>query len=353
MKYILIFFGILFLIQNNSGQVPANDNNWAIEFADNFDSASLFDTFYTSRAYSQSTGIKCNETSCIQELQSYQRDNITYENGILKLTAKKETIFESVDPYLGDNVIMADGLPNKRWFDYTSGAIMTRFREPYGYFEIRARMPKGRGFWPAFWLHYFDGCDKGKEIDIFEPNGRDSETCDIYGVNMHFAYTEGNSCINGSSTANAENLPDLSLTFHKFAVEWAPGKIYYYCDDKLVRYLKHQYVPETAMYIIANLAIDPWTEPDYPTFQSKSFEIDYIKYYQLKKDCIDPVTSTEGDNFNFISFDYKVKKSFSIKNSTVPSLPKVTLRATDFIEFTTNFEVPIGSEFNAVTIPCY
>lgn len=268
------------------------------------------------------------------------------------MTAKKDSVYERVIPWVADDSILRDGVSNKRWFQYTSGEIVTKEKRLYGYFEISCKMPKGRGFWPAFWMYYNPGCDKGKEIDIFELDGEDSETADIFRTNMHYSYMD-DTCINGDMSETTEDFPDMSIGFHKFAIEWAPGKVLYYFDDKLVRYLEHQFVPETEMPMIANLAIHPWAPPNYETFQSKSLEIDYIKYYQLKKDCTYPVTSTEGDNFNFITFDYKVKKSFSLKNSTVPALAKVTLRATDFIEFTTNFEVPIGSEFNAVTIPCY
>ncbi|MCK9562417.1 MAG: glycoside hydrolase family 16 protein [Bacteroidales bacterium] len=351
-KYIsicLLMFNITFIYS----QIPENDDNWQLEFEDEFTIPTLLDTYYSPRVYVNSLIHGDCAVSCTQELQCYQKANIEYQDGILKLVAKKERIYERLNVFEPETAILSDGIQNKRWFDYTSGAIMTHSRESYGYFEIRCKIPKGKGFWPAFWLYHDPGCNKGREIDILELNGEASITANNYGATIHYSYISGTECKGGSSGMQIQNLPDLSLDYHTYSVEWTPSKVLFYLDNKLVRFLNHTYVPSEGMHIIVNLAIDPWYSPNFSNFVSKSLDIDYIKYYKLKMDCGDPITSSEGNNFNFSNFDYKVKKSFSINNSTLIIGSKVTLRATDFIEFTQNFNVPIGAEFNAITVPCH
>jgi hypothetical protein len=60
-----------------------------------------------------------------------------------------------------------------------------------------------------------------------------------------------------------------------------------------------------------------------------------------------------SDYINFATFDYRVKKSITISNSTVQSNQKVTLRATDFITLENDYTVPLGAEFCAMPTPCH
>ena len=82
------------------------------------------------------------------ELETYDPANVTVEDGQLHLHSVK-------------------GYEGGQW--YTSGIVTSLAREKfsYGYFEIRAKIPKGKGIWPAFWLTN----DGSLEIDVFEVLG--------------------------------------------------------------------------------------------------------------------------------------------------------------------------------------
>lgn len=84
-------------------------------------------------------------------------ENIEVEDGILKLIAKNETVYERAVPWMGDDEeLFCDGTSvgtNKRWFNYTSGMIFSKQQFIYGKFEIRCKVPSIKKLWPAFWLY--------------------------------------------------------------------------------------------------------------------------------------------------------------------------------------------------------
>ena len=56
------------------------------------------------------------------------------------------------------------------WQPYLSGALTTynKFKMKYGYVEMRAQLPKGKGLWSAFWLLHQNDNDRRPEIDVVE-----------------------------------------------------------------------------------------------------------------------------------------------------------------------------------------
>ena len=91
------------------------------------------------------------------------------KDGKLILTAKPEIIHARYVDWMGDNDSIFDnkqfkGL-NKRTFTYSAGMIQSRKDFLYGYFEIKFKIPKEKGFWPAFWLY---GGTPNEEIDWME-----------------------------------------------------------------------------------------------------------------------------------------------------------------------------------------
>ncbi len=106
------------------------------------------------------------------DLQGDRRDRsarhpFSIDKGVLSITAA---------PATGD---MAGQIWEKT---YTSGVLTTKtsFSQQYGFFDVRAKLPKGAGMWPAFWLLPADG-SWPPEIDIFEQLSKDPNTLYLTG----------------------------------------------------------------------------------------------------------------------------------------------------------------------------
>lgn len=196
------------------------------------------------------------------ERQNYTTDNHVVKDGVLIITAKKE----------GDK--------------YTSTRITTAGKKEfkYGYFEARAKLPAGKGIWPAFWML---GSNIGKvgwpmagEIDILEYVGREPH---MVFTSLHTKDSHGNT-VNTRKT-NFENIEE---GFHLYAVNWTADKIEFFVDDKPV----YTFVPrdkseevwpfDQPFYFLLNVAVGGdfgGPEVDDSIFPQQ-FIIDYIKVYQ-------------------------------------------------------------------------
>ena len=106
-------------------------------------------------------------------------------------------------------------------------------------------------------------------------------------------------------------------------------------------------------YALNNQTLDENKNPIITGFP-RNMAIDYIKVNKLKCDCDSDALITNNTELN--NYDYKVKKTVIIDGTTnaitLPVDEKVTLRATDSVEITGEFEVPLGSEFEVITHQC-
>jgi beta-glucanase (GH16 family) len=161
---------------------------------------------------------------------------------------------------------------------YTSGCITSELThwQTYGYFEMRARLPRGKGFWPAFWL-LPKRATWPPEVDVFEASGTRPYAIKHGAVEKpRSATTPGGLWI--------EQIIDISDGFHIYGMEWSRDNIVYFIDGKK----SFEYGPHGIhedMYLLANLALgshDPnWIpDPDPTTPFPGLYEIDYIRAYQ-------------------------------------------------------------------------
>jgi beta-glucanase (GH16 family) len=102
-----------------------------------------------------------------EELQLYQPSNLQTGNGLLSITARKETATGPTTPFD----------PTPRTFSYTSGRVESRSHfsasrtTPRVRLSARLKLPGGYGMWPAFWS-YGDAWPTQGEIDIMEGRGQ-------------------------------------------------------------------------------------------------------------------------------------------------------------------------------------
>lgn len=227
------------------------------------------------------------------ELQYYtdRSQNVTVQNGILIITAQKES-------YQGSQ--------------YTSARLTTKglFEQKYGRFEARIWVPGGSGLWPAFWMLGAD-CDqiewpKCGEIDIMEY--RRQEPTSVSG-SVHGPCYSGLTDPQGQITKSYDLVNDrFDDGFHVFGIEWGPDYINYYVDDVLYNQITPDDIELTPadcistlydgtdvtgdwvfnkpFYIIINLAVGgefPGV-PNSDTTFPQSMLIDYVRVYKNKYD---------------------------------------------------------------------
>jgi beta-glucanase (GH16 family) len=176
---------------------------------------------------------------------------------------------------------LADGSFPKRTIDTDSG----KFSQRYGYFEMEAKLPYGRGPWPAFWLWNHSG-STFPEIDIMEAypgGGPASEWSDanlhanIYGTTIWLDSTTRA----GFKMVHPEPPQDLSTTFHKYAVKWEANRIIFYFDGKEV-YRKNARI-NVPMYVLLDLWYGSASNPPdstTPTGKTNAFEINYVRIWR-------------------------------------------------------------------------
>ena len=148
------------------------------------------------------------------------------------------------------------------------------FAFTYGYVEMRALVPSGRGLWPAFWMLPADSESK-PEIDIMEVLGDDPTR--LY-VHVHTIDASGAVKSQGADSIG----PDLTADWHVYGLWWTKDGIAWYLDDAEVWRYSGAGIPSEPMYLVANLAVGgkwPGT-PDPATVFPATYEIDFIRIWQ-------------------------------------------------------------------------
>ncbi len=178
---------------------------------------------------------------------------------------------------------------------YTSGKITTRGNQDFMYGKViaRAKVPEGKGLWPAFWMMpskdgIYGSWPKGGEIDIMEILGNEpNKSYSTIHYGEPHAQQQGEYVLDNGTFADS---------FHEFCVEWEPGEMRFYVDENLLHtvndwFTETPYVsaPEYPapfnqnFYVQLNLAVGgTWPgNPDETTdFENAEFEVDYVRVYQ-------------------------------------------------------------------------
>ena len=219
----------------NPGYVPAN---YKLVWADEFHVDGLPDaTHWAYDTERNRLGWYNNEQ---QYYSAARLENSRVSGGTLRITARLESLSNAAD-WGGQR--------------YTSARLLTRGKAAwtYGYFEVRARLPCGRGTWPAIWTLGTGGLwpDDG-ELDIMEQVG--SNPTRIFGT-VHTQVS------GGTGTGAAVQVPDACTAFHSYQMHWTADEIAMALDGVVYyRYAnprsgKPRWPFDAPQYLLLNLAI--------------------------------------------------------------------------------------------------
>ena len=210
------------------------------------------------------------------ELQYYVTNNVRVRDGVLSIEARREH---------------CTGPEGTR--DYTSSRIRTRFKGDWthGRFDIRAKLPKGKGIWPAIWMlptdERYGGWPNSGEIDIMELLGHEPNK--VHGT-LHYGDVAKGHASQGASHTLAQG--SFSDDFHVFRLDWEPGAMRWYVDDHLYQTQTNWHTRTHAFpapfdqrfHLILNLAVGGnWPgKPDSTTVFPQAMAVDYVRVYRKK-----------------------------------------------------------------------
>jgi beta-glucanase (GH16 family) len=241
----------------------------ALTFADDFDALDLWDGAAGTWESNYWWGAENGATLPNGELQWYidsdyaptqSVDPFDIDSGILTITAARAP--QDIQPLI-------DG------YDYTSGMLTSyrSFAQTYGYFEIRADMPEGKGLWPAFWLLRADG-SWPPELDVVE----------LIGQNPNQLILTTHSNATGSQVTETHKAAVAGIGgFHDFGVLWGPQEIVWYFDGVEVARTATPEDMHDPMYMVVNLAVGGIAgAPAEGLAEPAEMKIDHIRVYALE-----------------------------------------------------------------------
>lgn len=178
---------------------------------------------------------------------------------------------------------------------YTSARLTTRYKKDFtfGKMEIRAKIPVGKGLWPAIWMmptdDKFGGWPLSGEIDIMETKGQYPDT--LYGT-AHFGPAPPNNRWKGALTER-EVAKGWGDGFHTYGIEWKQDTIAWYVDgrkyhevtkDDVTNVNGVPYPFNERFHFILNMAIGGDFVNGAPddSVLPREFLVDYIKVWQAK-----------------------------------------------------------------------
>ncbi len=276
MKWLL---GLILLAGNTLAQ---EREGWRLIWSDEFNGSGALD----SAKWSHEEGFIRNN-----EEQYYTKADIrnaSRKNGILAITARKENKKNpSHTPGAPENAFFGK---HRETITCTSASVITegKFSFLYGRLEVRARLPKGQGVWPAIWMMGANRKETGwprcGEIDVMEFVWSTRETA--YGT-VHW-YKPGEKK-NHASKGGTVKSGTLSTEFHIYAIEWDKDKIDFFFDDQ--KYFTYAVAladqPDGSnpfrlpQYLLMNLAIGgSWGGAVAEGTLPATCEIDYVRIYQ-------------------------------------------------------------------------
>ena len=205
------------------------------------------------------------------ELQYYSNRpaNASVADGKLTITARRE---------------------NTEGKEYASARLVTKNKGDflYGRFEVKAKLPTGKGTWPAVWMlptdFAYGNWPKSGEIDIMEHVGYDQNRVHVT------VHTEAYHHSINTQRGTNKIVPTASTAFHLYRVDWTPYAVRGYIDDQAMFEFKNEgkgftvWPFDKRFHLLLNVAVggnwggaqgvDPGVFP-------QAMEVDYVRVYKM------------------------------------------------------------------------
>jgi beta-glucanase (GH16 family) len=256
--------GTYLTTDNNGYTTPLTYPGYRLAWSDEFSGTKL-DTYVWNQEIGNGNGGWGNN-----ELEYYTDSpkNTFVSNGNLIIEARKEAMNS---------------------YEYTSGRMTTQGKKSvrFGRIDIRAKLPVGKGLWPALWMLGINinsvGWPECGEIDIMELIG--TYPGRVTGT-MHWKSINGLHLSKGANYILTSG--DFSQQFHVYSIIWKQDNIDWYVDDQL--FLSNtaadvglaNYPFNSDQFFIFNVAVGGnWPgAPDYTTTFPQRMFVDYVRVFQ-------------------------------------------------------------------------
>ncbi len=249
---------------------PEKANDWKLVWADEFNYRGLPD----SAKWGYDVGGHGWGNNELEYYTAKRKENASVENGHLIIEARREA-FESND--------------------YTSARLVTKGKGDwtYGRFEVKAKLPTGRGTWPAIWMlasnqtYSKDFWPDNGEIDVMEAVGFNPDS--IFATVHCRAYYHSI----GTQKTVGTKVPTSRTAEHVYAVEWTPKQIDTFVDGR--KYFsfandgKKDYKTwpfDKPFHLLLNIAVGGgWggQKGIDDSIWPQKMEVDYVRVYQKKE----------------------------------------------------------------------
>jgi Glycosyl hydrolases family 16 len=225
---------------SGSLELPAPTNGVAYSFDDEFTGSSL------SNAWGNHWGT--------QRPGRWSGSEVAVSNGFLSLTAERT--------------------PS----GWQGGLIDTfaTFRQQYGFFSARVKVPEGRGIWAAYWLAE-DWQKTRTEVDIMEvcanvPGTHDGNDATLLHSILHAADGE-------HTGSQGSRLPDVTTDWHTIALDWRADHMSYYLDGaEIWRFQDVSNIPSVPLAVVFSLTTGGWCGlPDDTTPSPSVMQVDWVR----------------------------------------------------------------------------
>lgn len=245
--------------------LKTNAQKWKLVWSDEFNYKGLPD----STKWTGETGGHGWGNNELQFYTGLRKENARVQNGKLVIEARKE-----------------------KWKsnNYTSVRLITKGRGDwqYGKIEVRAKIPKGRGTWPAIWM-------LGSTTPLEWPDDGEIDIMEHVGFHRGFIHASIHckkyNHVIGTQKTDTTFLKDCSENFHIYGVEWDADSIKISVDRKVYFLFTNEHTGYDAwpfdnkMFLILNIAVGGnWggqkgiDEKIWP----QKMEIDYVRVWQKK-----------------------------------------------------------------------